>query len=113
MKLRTVIARWFAVLPLLGVVGIPCCGQSDAAAVSAAPQSQEKLETVRLDVSGMFCGGCAVATRAALQKLAGVKKVEVSLKDRSAVVTYEPSKVNHAQMLEAIRRVGFDAKLAG
>jgi copper chaperone CopZ len=54
-----------------------------------------------------------VATRAALRKLAGVEKVEVSLEERSAVVTYDPSRVNRAQMLEAIRRIGFDAEVAG
>jgi copper chaperone len=115
MKIGIVLAGSLAVLPLLGAAGIPCCGRSDAAAVTAVPRSQEqeKLETVRLEVPGMFCGGCAVATRAALRKLAGVEKVEVSLEERSAVVTYDPSRVNRAQMLEAIRRIGFDAEVAG
>lgn len=112
MKLRTVLAgSCLAVLPLFDV-GPACCLASDPA-LSAAALPQQKLETVRLDVSGMWCGGCAVATRAALKRLDGVEKVEVSLEEHSAVVTYDPSKVNRAQMLEAIREVGFEARVAG
>ncbi|MBA2565448.1 MAG: heavy-metal-associated domain-containing protein [Gemmatimonadetes bacterium] len=95
----------------LSIVATPCC--TDLPASIAASSFQERLATVRLDVTGMTCGGCAVATRAALRRLAGVKKADVSYDKHSAVVVYDPEKVRLARILQAIQQAGFTAKVVG
>jgi copper chaperone len=44
-----------------------------------------------------------------LSGLAGVQQAEVSLEQASAKVTYDPSKVDVAQMKKAVERAGYKA----
>ncbi|MFN2431684.1 MAG: heavy-metal-associated domain-containing protein [Gemmatimonadota bacterium] len=111
MRIRTVLAGSGIVALSLVAATPPCCPEVAAAPPGAA--AQERLATVRLDIEGMTCGGCAVATRAALRKLDGVEKVEVSYEKHSAVVTYNPAKVTVARILKAVRDAGFTPKVAG
>lgn len=47
----------------------------------------------------------------ALEGLPGVEKAKVTFRPPMARVTYDPARVTVEQMVEAIRRVGFDAVL--
>ncbi len=47
----------------------------------------------------------------ALEGLKGVKRAEVSFKDKLARVTYERGAVTLEQMIEAVHRAGFQASL--
>lgn len=111
MNMKTALAGSGIVALSFVAVAPPCC--SCPAALSAASLSQERLVTVRLDIKGMTCGGCALATRAALRKLDGVKKAEVSYEKHSAVVTYDPAKVKLARIIDAVREAGFTARVLG
>lgn len=70
----------------------------------------ERTDTLR--VAGMTCGGCAIATRKVLARLAGVRKAEVSYERREAIVTYDPGKVTIEQMVAAVKTLGYTATLA-
>jgi copper chaperone CopZ len=48
--------------------------------------------------------------RTALERLAGVANAEVTFKPGHAVVRYDPAKVTVEQMLEAVRKAGFQAR---
>lgn len=65
--------------------------------------------TVTLAVKGMTCGGCVFSTRKALTRLPGVTKADVSYAKATAVVTYDPSRVTVAQMVAAIKALGYTA----
>lgn len=45
----------------------------------------------------------------ALEGLPGVEKARVTFRPPEARVTYDPTRVTVGQMVEAIRRAGFDA----
>ena len=47
--------------------------------------------------------------RKALEGLEGVKKAEVSFGKKQAVVTYDPEKVSVDEMIQAVKRAGFQA----
>ena len=47
----------------------------------------------------------------ALEGLAGVRRAEMSLPTKQAVVTYDANRVTVAQMVAAIKQVGFSARL--
>lgn len=67
--------------------------------------------TEKLQVEGMTCGGCAKRVKVALSKIDGVKDAEVSLKDKQAIVTYDPEKATTEKMIEAVSRAGYKASL--
>ncbi len=94
-------------------VGADCCGAAARAAPFSAVARADtvSLKTVELDVEGMYCGGCAISTRAALTRLSGVRRADVSMDTRKARVTYEPARVTVEQMISAIRKIGFTASV--
>jgi copper chaperone CopZ len=49
----------------------------------------------------------------ALERLEGIKEATVSFKEKRADVLYDPQEVTVEDMLNAISRVGFRAKLIG
>jgi len=73
----------------------------------------EKVVTVteKLQIEGMTCVACPPKVKAALSKIDGVKDAKVSLKDKQAIVTYDPEKVTTAQMIDAVSRAGYKASL--
>ncbi len=80
--------------------------------VAAAPAAKSGTESVTLALEGMTCGSCAVTIRVALKKLDGVKGAMVKVPDNQAVVDYDSAKVTPQQMVEAVVRAGYKAKVA-
>lgn len=75
--------------------------------VSRAPAAEPRVVT--LHVEGMTCGGCTIATRKVLERLAGVRKADVSYERREAVVTYDPATVTVGEMIGAIGTLRYTA----
>jgi len=69
------------------------------------------MQTVTMSVEGMSCGACVGHVTRALQGLDGVQSAQVSLQDKRAFVTYDPAKVQVAQMMEAIADESYEASL--
>ena len=61
-----------------------------------------------LKISGMMCQNCVKAVKGALEKVPGVTAVEVSLENKTAVVSGD---VNDAQLKTAVEDIGFDVEL--
>jgi copper chaperone len=66
------------------------------------------VKTDLLNVSGMTCGGCTAKVSHALSALPGVAKVDVSLANNSAQVTFDEGVVSVEQMGAALHTAGFD-----
>ena len=66
------------------------------------------METVNLAIDGMSCGGCVRNVTAALGAVPGanVKDVRVG----AATITVDPARASPQRLIEALARVGFDAK---
>lgn len=67
------------------------------------------MQTETLNVQGMTCEACVGHVTRALLVLDGVQSAEVSLQDRTAVVTYNPASAQVSQMLEAVAEEGYEA----
>jgi copper chaperone len=67
------------------------------------------METVELKVGGMDCQGCVQSVTRMLSGVPGVEKVDVSLEEGRARVTYDPAKSGPAQLKRAIERAGYTA----
>ena len=64
-------------------------------------------KTVTLSVPGMNCSACPITVKKALQKVAGVEKVAVTLEPKEAVVTFDDSKTTVDKLREATTKAGY------
>ena len=67
------------------------------------------MAEIKLNISGMKCGGCVASVEKALQAEAGIESVAVSLDDACAVIT---GTADAANLAKAVTDAGFPAELA-
>ncbi len=67
------------------------------------------METVELKVEGMDCDGCVKSVTRMLCGVRGVAKVDVSLAEARARVTYDPAQSGPPDFRRAVERAGFKA----
>lgn len=65
------------------------------------------MSSVTLKVSGMTCNHCVMRVVKALKELEGVEDAKVDLAAKTAVVTYDDSKVDAEDMADAIVEAGY------
>ena len=70
------------------------------------------MATVTLNIDGMTCGGCVKSVTKVLNGLDGVRSATVSLENKNAQVEFDESKIQIAQLVEAVEDAGFDARAA-
>jgi mercuric ion binding protein len=63
--------------------------------------------TVTLSVDGMVCPICARNVKNALERVAGVTNVQVSVKDKTAVIVYDDASTDVNILTGATARSGF------
>ncbi len=71
------------------------------------------MATIKLRVSGMTCGHCQAKVEKALQGTAGVYSAVVDLQGGEAEVDFEDDSVTTGQLVAAVEKAGYGAKLAG
>lgn len=67
------------------------------------------METVELKLEGLHCDGCVKSVTRMLSGVAGVEKVDVSLEQSRARITYDPAKSGVPEFKRAVERAGFKA----
>lgn len=68
------------------------------------------MRNLDISISGMSCGHCVNAVRAALDRLPGVTIDRLSIGQAS--VTYDPTKSDPAKIVDAIEDEGYQASVA-
>lgn len=66
------------------------------------------MQTERLEVTGMSCGGCTHKVTDALKAVPGVNEVDVSLADKRATVSFDTKLTSVGQLESAVRDAGYD-----
>ncbi len=85
--------RFLALLPLL---------LSASAAAAAA-------RTVTLAVENMTCALCPITVRTAIERVAGVKDVQVDIETKTAVVVFDDAEATDQDIAKASRQAGYPA----
>jgi copper chaperone len=67
------------------------------------------METLKLNVRGMHCGGCVASVTRVLKAVPGVSDARVQLQPGGAEVDYDPAKVAPAALASAVEDAGFEA----
>lgn len=68
-------------------------------------------QTVTLQVDGMTCAACPYIVKQTLVDVEGVRSVDVSFADKSAVIIYDDSKTEVAALTDATTVMGFPSSL--
>ncbi len=69
------------------------------------------VETKTFDVIGMTCASCVNRVEKVVKKVDGVESVSVNLATNQAQVKYDPATVKDEQVVAAITKIGFEARL--
>jgi Cu+-exporting ATPase len=64
-------------------------------------------QTLQLPVGGMTCANCAMNIERGVNKLDGVSAVNVNFAAEQATITYDPGRLNPAEILDQIKKSGF------
>jgi mercuric ion binding protein len=81
------------------------------ALLGAAPIALAKQQTVALNVPTMDCATCPITIKAALVKVPGVARVQVSYEKREAVIVYDDAQASVADLKKATEDVGYPSML--
>ncbi len=65
----------------------------------------------RFQIQSMHCVGCAMTVDGALEDLPGVKSATTNYARQTAEVEYDEQKVTEAQIINAVREVGYTANV--
>jgi Cu+-exporting ATPase len=65
-------------------------------------------EQVTFGVKGMTCAACATRVEKNLSKVVGVRKANVNLASEKASVSYNPSQTSIEQLMEKVKKTGYD-----
>jgi copper chaperone CopZ len=71
------------------------------------------VASVKLWVTGMTCGHCQMKVEKALKGVAGVYSAIVDLGDGEAEVDFDDDVLTTAQLIGAVQKAGYGAKLGG
>ena len=70
-----------------------------------------EVETITqkiIKVEGMSCGHCVMRVKKAIEGVQGVKKVDVSLESKQAVVEFDEGKTDMEKIKAAVRDTGYE-----
>ena len=71
----------------------------------------QQTQEVLLNITGMTCASCSARVGKVLQKQEGIVSANVNLATNQARVAYDESKIKPADMLAAVEKAGFGAKI--
>ncbi len=71
------------------------------------------MANVKLRVTGMTCGHCQAKVEHALKGVTGVYTAVIDLPDGEAEVDFDDDSVTTDQLLAAVAKAGYSAKVAG
>jgi periplasmic mercuric ion binding protein len=116
---RTVIAATASLL-LAGLIGVAANGnlaftasaQSGAQTAHIESSQAPAEHTAVFTVENMTCASCPITVRRAMERVEGVRSVEVNYAARTATVHFDPSRANVTQIAAASTDVGYPARLA-
>ena len=122
-RIRSALIRLIAACPGSGALG--ACSILEALHASEPANSEKparrsgrarkrgNMENAIFRIDGMHCDGCAKTIEALLGAEPGVERAAVSFKAREAQVLFDPSAIDNAKIIAAIKRAGYKVVVAG
>ena len=89
-----------------------CCAAPKTVAQKNSSSARADVKTVKLDIEGMTCGSCAASVKSALEKVDGIRNVQISFEQKGGTVEFDPTKLNEKKIIEVVNETGFKARRA-
>ncbi len=70
-----------------------------------------KPQTVRLDLPTMNCAMCPITVKKALSKVSGVTDIDVSYKQKEAIVTFDDATTRAKDLVNATGNAGYPSTI--
>lgn len=70
------------------------------------------MKKVKFDIQGMTCSSCSAHVERAVNKLLGVKSVNVNLLSNNMVVEYDEQKIDNTAIIKAVKNAGYSASIS-
>lgn len=70
------------------------------------------MKKVKFDVQGMTCSSCSSHVERAVNKLNGIKNVNVNLLSNNMIVEYDEQKIDNNEIIHAVVQAGYNASLS-
>ena len=77
----------------------------------ASAAEQTAYRQVVISIKGMMCSSCGQEIEKTLGRMAGVGPVKMDVPNDRATVSYDERKATPRQLVEAIRKAGYEANL--
>jgi copper chaperone CopZ len=71
------------------------------------------MANIKLRITGMTCGHCLAKVEKALKGVSGVYSAVVDLPDGEAEVDFDDDTVTTVELIGAVQKAGYGAKLGG
>ncbi|MET3617878.1 Cu+-exporting ATPase [Peptoniphilus olsenii] len=71
------------------------------------------MKNKKFDVDGMTCASCVANVTKAVEKLDGVKDVNVNLMTNSMKVIYDEDSTSDDEIITSVQKIGYDASISG
>ena len=84
---------------------------AQSTAPSAPAATQPNVRTAKLKVEGLWCASCGYIVSRALTRAPGVIDAKVSMRAKTAVVTFDSSKTNLAALVAVTSQYGFPSRV--
>lgn len=97
-------------LIVLFVIILAACQQGNKNNRENQVTEQTQTAQATINISGMHCENCVASIEKGITGLEGIDSVVVSLADSSAVVIFDPAKVDVLKIEKAIEGRGFTVK---
>lgn len=81
------------------------------ATLIASPAAWAANQTVTLSVPGMTCAACPFTVKAALSKVEGVSRADVTFEKREAIVTFDNAKTSVQALTLATTNAGYPSSV--
>ena len=87
---------------------LPATAMAFVFLITSAAHAAE--QTVTLKVGNLYCASCPYIVKKTLAAIPGVKTVNVSFKEKTAVVIFDDNQTNVAALIDATSNMGFPSK---
>lgn len=74
-------------------------------------QQEVSQKTVTLSIPTMTCPVCPITVKKSLEKISGVSKVNVDFETKTAIVIFDPQKVEIKELTKATTDAGFPSQV--
>ena len=88
---------------------VACQSGTKEQAVSETPAA-EQIHEIKLNIGGMYCDMCEASIEKGVGGVEGVEFIDVTLNDSIAVVRYDETKTNLAEIRKAVEERGYSVK---